>query len=322
MKGETLVCSICGECKALWKFNMGTICHSCKKQQSMERYKLLLSVNTIKTCIKCKQSLPLEKYQHDRDTCCSCVQDNEPGRVLYRQTKQSSVCAECGYSDWRALEFAHFDAKTKYRSSSGTPTNISTMGTVGRITEELKKGRFLCANCHRKETYKDCSLDNYLTGRGDKLNACAKLVLKEKINRKECKDCKLEFSQEMRFVFEFDHLPQHEKLFNIAYGVSGNKTQDELIAEMKKCEMVCANCHRIRTYERIQKKKRLHALMYMKEHFLSVIEPALEECRKKRCSVDSMTTTQLKKYSAEMDVVDKYISDLREFAQKKNIDVE
>jgi hypothetical protein len=59
-----------------------------------------------------------------------------------------------------------------------------------------------------------------------------------------CMDCGLhpEYSQ----VLEFDHRPDEEKRFHISDGMV-NGTMEDLIAEIAKCDIVCANCHRIRT---------------------------------------------------------------------------
>ena len=50
-------------------------------------------------------------------------------------------------------------------------------------------------------------------------------------------------------ALEFDHLPGTEKLFNIGEEI-GNKSVESLWSEIEKCEVVCANCHNIRTFER------------------------------------------------------------------------
>jgi hypothetical protein len=50
----------------------------------------------------------------------------------------------------------------------------------------------------------------------------------------------------------FDHLPQYPKLFDISEGVrrTGLWTDAELLAEIAKCEVVCAPCHNRRTIQR------------------------------------------------------------------------
>ncbi|CAB4179292.1 hypothetical protein UFOVP1033_74 [uncultured Caudovirales phage] len=47
-------------------------------------------------------------------------------------------------------------------------------------------------------------------------------------------------------ALEFDHLPGTAKLFNIGEEV-GNRSRETLWKEIAKCDVVCANCHVIRT---------------------------------------------------------------------------
>lgn len=62
-----------------------------------------------------------------------------------------------------------------------------------------------------------------------------------------CADCGY---REHPSALEFDHLPQFEKHQMISRLVLGHR--GPLEAEIAKCEVVCANCHRIRTAERGQ----------------------------------------------------------------------
>lgn len=49
-------------------------------------------------------------------------------------------------------------------------------------------------------------------------------------------------------VLDFDHVPERgKKLRNVTNASLGIKKREE---ELKKCDIVCANCHRIRTFER------------------------------------------------------------------------
>jgi len=50
-------------------------------------------------------------------------------------------------------------------------------------------------------------------------------------------------------ALEFDHVNSEEKRFNIGEEV-GCLSREELWAEIAKCEVVCANCHAIRTATR------------------------------------------------------------------------
>lgn len=62
-----------------------------------------------------------------------------------------------------------------------------------------------------------------------------------------CTDCGY---REHWAALEFDHLPGTEKLMQIADMVRQGKPWSEILAEIEKCEVVCANCHRVRTANR------------------------------------------------------------------------
>jgi hypothetical protein len=49
-------------------------------------------------------------------------------------------------------------------------------------------------------------------------------------------------------ALEFDHLPGHVKVRTI--GSFMYSSWKAIKAEIEKCELVCSNCHSIRTYER------------------------------------------------------------------------
>jgi hypothetical protein len=60
-----------------------------------------------------------------------------------------------------------------------------------------------------------------------------------------CKDCGVKYPS---YVMDFDHISDN-KSFTVSDG-SANQSIEKLITEIKKCEVVCANCHRIRTHKR------------------------------------------------------------------------
>ncbi len=46
-------------------------------------------------------------------------------------------------------------------------------------------------------------------------------------------------------ALDFDHINPEEKTMNVSQMLALNK--DRLLAEVKKCQVLCANCHRIKT---------------------------------------------------------------------------
>jgi IS30 family transposase len=67
-----------------------------------------------------------------------------------------------------------------------------------------------------------------------------------------CHDCNQFFHY---CVMQYDHLPQFEKLFNIARWHDHTRDIYVVIEEMNKCELVCANCHALRGWLRRQDAK-------------------------------------------------------------------
>ena len=53
-------------------------------------------------------------------------------------------------------------------------------------------------------------------------------------------------------ALDFDHLPGTEKTLDVTQLVHGMASRARILAEIAKCEVVCANCHRVRTHVRGQ----------------------------------------------------------------------
>lgn len=65
-----------------------------------------------------------------------------------------------------------------------------------------------------------------------------------------CADCKGVFPA---FVMHFDHLPGYDKVGPVS-ALARERTREVTLEELTKCELVCANCHAIRTTERRRRK--------------------------------------------------------------------
>jgi hypothetical protein len=63
-----------------------------------------------------------------------------------------------------------------------------------------------------------------------------------------CEDCKERYPF---YVMQFDHV-RGEKLMDLSRVASNQWSDQKLQREIDKCEIVCANCHAQRTWERSQ----------------------------------------------------------------------
>jgi hypothetical protein len=81
--------------------------------------------------------------------------------------------------------------------------------------------------------------------RNKKRNKARRFIEEYKINNSVCQDCKISYPPHM---LDFDHV-RGTKVDGIANMIKGANI-DLIIEEINKCEIVCANCHRHRTWIR------------------------------------------------------------------------
>jgi hypothetical protein len=63
------------------------------------------------------------------------------------------------------------------------------------------------------------------------------------------KGCEMCGYNEHPAALDFDHINPEEKSFIISHAVSRDRPWSLIEAEVSKCRILCANCHRIHTYD-------------------------------------------------------------------------
>ena len=175
-----------------------------------------------KTCSKPEDRVKDKiRYQNNKETWKAEVQRRREGlRTQYREYKKLQHCSECGKKDWRVIDFHHLGNKE---------INVAWVVKNGwsweRMLTEIQKCIPICANCHRKKHYHE------------PIKKKRQYVESQKVGQK----CKCGES-DIR-TFEYHHRIQEEKSFNLAASPSHSYTAIDL--EIDKCELLCANCHRI-----------------------------------------------------------------------------
>ena len=111
----------------------------------------------------------------------------------------------------------------------------------------------ICRPCSKekyKEYYSGSEVEKLRLRENKKKHNKKVLDYVRKAKEVPCADCKIQYPH---YVMDFDHL--RDKSFNISeghlrYGLA------RIIEEIQKCEIVCSNCHRIRTYGKEAKGER------------------------------------------------------------------
>src|SRR3989344_3046891 len=87
-----------------------------------------------------------------------------------------------------------------------------------------------------------------------KLKNLVRAYIENYKKQRKCADCGF-LGKHYPQVLDFDHLSH--KVFAIGSWRKNVLSVARVEKEIKKCELVCANCHRIRTVKRLFKSKRL-----------------------------------------------------------------
>jgi hypothetical protein len=134
-------------------------------------------------------------------------------------------CSSC--KETKSKEFFSFDKTSKKREGR----------TYWCKTCASKKSRFYYKRSSASPEWK---LNRNAQGRAVRLSVKQKAV---SLLGNQCFDCKQSFPMS---VYDFHHLYPNKKDLTIGkHKIWGEK----LLAELKKCILLCANCHRIRHFE-------------------------------------------------------------------------
>jgi hypothetical protein len=155
---------------------------------------------------------------------------------------RASPCVDCGEQDLLVLEFDHLGDKV-----AGVATLLAAKGRVDALVEEIKKCEVVCVNCHRRRTARRAGWRRADSDRRSRLDGLTPSVQRNlafvyrTLEANGCTDCR----EHDIVVLDFDHLgPKRSPVPYLAWqGASLRR----VIAEVRQCEVRCANCHRRRT---------------------------------------------------------------------------
>ena len=130
------------------------LCNNCKVIKPLTEFSFQnKSKNQYATfCKKChseKYDIPRYKVNPKFFKEKNTAYKNETRRKYFEYIK-TLKCENCGFNDWRCLEFNHRDPATKYKNVS----DMVARHSFENVLKEISKCSVLCANCHRIETCK------------------------------------------------------------------------------------------------------------------------------------------------------------------------
>jgi hypothetical protein len=194
-------------------------------------------------------------YQSHRAEEIERVRSRQAATLAFLRDLRRRPCADCGqtYPPW-GMDFDHRDPSTKSFALAADKVLLKPRSV---LLEEIAKCDVVCANCHALRTYAQIQErkarlgpDKWTPGKSARIEyrrarwrANAKFL--NEIRRVPCADCGVRYEP---WVMQFDHRDGTKKKFLVSRMIHrGRKT---ILEEVAKCDIVCANCHRERTYQR------------------------------------------------------------------------
>lgn len=140
-------------------------------------------------------------------------------------------CSKCGV----LKELSEFYRRKKHRAGEYYERCKDCFKARGRTYYHQNHERQLSLALLRKKKYRE-----------------ERRVWLEKLKDRPCMDCGVKYPP---YVMDFDHKDGQVKIASISWLALHNTSNLEKIKlEIEKCDLVCSNCHRVRTYNRLKIK--------------------------------------------------------------------
>jgi len=200
----------------------------------------------------------LAYYARNRQRELERVTRRQRATIEWLRDLRRIPCMDCGGAfPPHVMDFDHRDRSTKSFNIAGG----SILRNRGAVLEEVMKCDVVCANCHRLRTHAAFAVGDLRPPQRERLPWTSE---RDRARRKfrdawqlqadllrafrsvPCMDCSKTFPWQ---VMEFDHREAQDK-GGLVTRMAGHVGLRRLLDEVAKCDIVCSNCHRMRTFSR------------------------------------------------------------------------
>lgn len=217
-----------------------------------------------KCCKRCLNTKPLGEFKstvHRRTAttvfCQRCRQQKKKNyirentkegrcRKYWTEWKKNQKCVDCSTTDSRCMEADHVkDSKVKRVSQFGF---WASHGGIQAMKAELLKCEARCTFCHRIVT-QERNRQNSTRRARPSVDRRRSVINSIKLKIGSCNVCKRSVTENTCCGFDFDHMDESNKTICISSSVylAEDAFKKVIENEIPKCQLLCANCHHIRT---------------------------------------------------------------------------
>lgn len=237
-------------------------CTKCGKEKDYEEFPVLITHSTGRKprCVECTREdgrayASTHKIPNSRQRRKHYVGFREKERARSKRRRvaiaalliklKSNPCGDCGKSlPYFCMDFDHRDPTDKIKNIKV----IKSCPSKKHIMEEIEKCDLICVNCHRlREVVRKETKGEFYSSSHVVTNRVRGFLVREK--SKPCLDCSHSFHPA---CMDFDHV-RGQKIGEVSQ-LARRFGLERLSGEIRKCDLVCACCHRIRTQGRLLKR--------------------------------------------------------------------
>lgn len=211
-------------------------CNKCNIQkEDVDFYKINNKVQN--RCRICVRSTYKATYPARREEIVKAnAKRRENLHKLVNEIK-NTPCTDCGKSyPHYCMDFDHLGDKIM-----AVAHMVHNNYSFDKIKAEIAKCELVCALCHRDRTYK-----RMIGSTSKDVFKCIKRNRKiiEENKSKPCERCHIQYDT---WLMDYDHINPENKLYCVGEMLA--RSDKKLLAEIAKCQVLCAICHRLKTKE-------------------------------------------------------------------------
>ncbi|HET9682065.1 MAG TPA: hypothetical protein VFP19_08505 [Candidatus Limnocylindrales bacterium] len=191
-------------------------------------------------------------YAANRQAELSRVRRRQIETTEFLRRLREVPCKDCGGRfAGHQMDFDHRDPSTK---AFNLLTGRALLKSRTQLLAEIAKCDIVCANCHRlrsRRQHRERLASRPSTARGARIAEQRErwryhADILDQLRSVPCADCGRSYAQ---CAMDFDHRDPSQKVNGVTRMIS-NASLERILAEAAKCDIVCANCHRLRTFRR------------------------------------------------------------------------
>lgn len=263
---------ICSRCGGKHDTKFKRMCPACRAKSKKYRAKrenvaakkvVQEGFQRCKNCFISKPQTDFESIVHRRKkmtSLCQHCRDSQRKKLknpstkvgkcreFWRNWKEKQKCVDCGIQDSRVIEADHVRGSKIH--DVGHYMYWASHGGIPAMKKELEKCVPRCRICHTLKTKERHDLKREKERRKVTKRRRHNEINAIKIKIGKCLHCSRKVTPETCCAFDFDHKDEEIKIISISN--LANKSQkfydEHLHSEIEKCQLLCRNCHHLKTH--------------------------------------------------------------------------